>query len=409
MLFFNVKSAEEARKILRRAVPELPTERLPAARAVGRVLARDAVSPIALPEFPRAVVDGYAVRAHDTFGASAGMPAYLRVTGEVLMGRPADAPLGAGEAVRIATGGMLPEGADAVVMVEYTDQPAPDLVEIQRAAAPGEGMVQVGDDLAAGARIAPRGRRLRPQDLGALAGVGITEVEAYALPRVAVIPTGDEIVSPEEEPGRGQVRDINTTALLAAVTQSGGAGRAYPIVPDDPDALRAVVSEALASADLVLIAGGSSVGARDWTLDVLLALPGAELLIHGVAIRPGKPVIVVAAGEKLLVGLPGNPVSALVVFDELVAPYLRRLSGEARELPAGPRLRAILTRSYASDAGKEDYVRVRVTREGEAWRAEPLLGKSTLLMTLVEADGLVTVPQGVEGLEAGTEVEVRLF
>jgi molybdopterin molybdotransferase len=409
MLFFHVKSAAEARALLNRPTPALAVEAVSVAAAAGRVAARDVLSPVDLPEFPRAVVDGYAVRAADTFGASSGLPAYLKLSGEVLMGKASEAPVLPGETIRIATGGMTPQGADAVVMVEYTEAVGDALVEIFRPAAPGEGMVQVGDDLKQGDLLAPRGRRLRPQDIAAFAGAGVLEVEVFRRPHVAVIPTGDEIVPSEQRPGPGRIRDMNTPALSAALAESGCEARPYPIVPDERDALQATVTDALAATDLVLIAGGSSVGARDWTLEVLLSLPGAELLLHGVSIRPGKPVILVAVGEKLLVGLPGNPVSALVVFDQFVRPYLRRLSGEERSLPAGSRVRARLSRSYASDAGKEDYVRVRVLPDGAGFRAEPLLGKSTLIMTLVAADGLVVVPENVEGLEEGEEVEVLLF
>lgn len=409
MQFFHVKSAAEARALFARPAPILSTETLPLDDALGRVLCGPVRSPIDLPEFPRAVVDGYAVRAADTFGASAALPAYVRLAGEIGMGRPALQTLGAGDAFRIATGGMLPEGADAVVMVEQTEVAGADLVEIFRPVAPGEGWVQAGDDLRAGQRLLEAGRRLRAADLGLLAGVGVTAVEVFRRPVAAVIPTGDEIVDPEARPRPGQVRDINTTALSAGLRSAGVCPRPYPIVRDDPEALRAVVAEALDAADLLLMAGGSSVGTRDWTLETLLSFPGAELLLHGVSIRPGKPVILVALGEKLLIGLPGNPLSALVVFEQFVRPYLRRLSGERRRLPDGGRVSARLTRSYSSDPGKEDYLRVRLLEEGDGWRAEPLLGKSTLLMTLVEADGLVTVPEQVEGLEAGEWVDVELL
>ncbi|MFN3649598.1 MAG: gephyrin-like molybdotransferase Glp [Armatimonadota bacterium] len=408
MLFFNVKSAAEARRLLERPVPRLPSETVPLSRAAGRILAAEVRSPIELPEFPRAVVDGYAVRAADTFGASSSLPAYLKLAGEVAMGAAAERPVARGEAIRIATGGMVPEQADAVVMVEYTELVG-ELVEISRAAAPGEGMVCAGDDLRRGDLLLPAGRLLRPQDIGACAGVGVVEVEVFRRPRVAVIPTGDEIVPPEEQPRPGEVRDINTSALCAAVEQAGAVAVPYPIVRDERAELHAAVTDALSNTDCLLVAGGSSVGTRDWTLEVLLGLPGAELLLHGVSIRPGKPVIAVAAGSHLLLGLPGNPVSALIVFDQFVRPYLRRLAGETRPLPSRGSIPARLSRAYASDAGKEDYVRVRLVPENDGWAAEPLLGKSTLMMTLVQADGVVVVPENVEGLEAGETVWVELL
>ncbi len=409
MLFFQVKSAAEARRLLD-PEPRTPgAETVALAQAAGRIVSADVTSPISLPEFRRAVVDGYAVQAADTFGASPGLPAYLQLVGEVLMGQGAATPVGAGQAVKIATGGMLPDGADAVVMVEYTDPVGEGLVEITRPAAPGEQLVEIGDDIQAGAVLVPRGRRLGPAEIGALAGVGILALPVYRRPRVAVVPTGDEIVAPTETPAPGEVRDINTSALCAAVQLHGAEPLPYPIVRDDPGALRTILTDALHQADLVLIAGGSSVGTRDWTLEVLLELPGAELLLHGVSIRPGKPVIGVQLGDRLLVGLPGNPVSALVVFDQFVRPHLRRLTGELSSLPTGSRVQARLTRSYRSDPGKEDYVRVRVSRRADGtYDAEPLLGKSTLLRTLVEADGFLVVPEQVEGLEEGESVEVRV-
>jgi molybdopterin molybdotransferase len=409
MQFFHVKSASEARAVLRRPAPPLSIETVSLVEGTGRVLGRDVVSPVDLPEFPRVVVDGYAVRAADTFGASSSLPAYLKVVGEVLMGRPPPRAVGSGEALKIATGGMVPEGADAVAMVEYTDLVGEDMVEVFRPAAPGEGLVQAGDDLRRGDLLAPRGRRLRAQDIGALAGAGVTQVEVFRRPRVAVIPTGDEIVPADEQPSPGQVRDVNSAALAAALLEAGAEAEAFSIVRDDPEALRAAVAKALVTTDMLLIAGGSSVGTRDWTLEVLLSFPGAELLLHGVSIRPGKPVILVGLEDRLLVGLPGNPVSALIVFERFLRPYLRRLAGEERVLPSGARLSARLTRSYSSDPGKEDYVRVRVTESEEGYLAEPLLGKSTLIMTLVEADGLVVVPENVEGLEAGERVEVHVW
>jgi molybdopterin molybdotransferase len=409
MQFFRVKSAAEARALFQRTAPKMPSETVAVAEGLGRVAATEVRSPIDLPEFRRAVVDGYAVRAADTFGASAALPSYLPLGGEVVMGQAAGIPLVPGRAVRIATGGMLPEGADAVVMVEYTEALPDGIVEVFRPVAPGEGLVETGDDLRAGDLLVPAGRRLRPQDLGALTGVGVTRVEVFRRPRVAVVPTGDEIVEAGAEPQPGQVRDINTTALAAAVRDAGAEPCPFGIVRDDPEALRETVRRCLERSDLLLIAGGSSVGTRDWTLDTLLSFPGSELLLHGVSIRPGKPVIVVAVGDRLMVGLPGNPVSALVVFEQFVRPYLRRLSGERRLLPNEGSLRARLARNYSSDPGKEDYIRVRLTEDGRGWIAEPLLGKSTLMMTLVEADGLVVVPENVEGLEAGEVVEVILF
>jgi molybdopterin molybdotransferase len=435
--FFHVKTPTEARRLLNRETYVPKVETLPLAAARGRVCARPIAAPHDLPEFNRSVVDGYAVRAADTFGASPGLPAYLTVAGEVLMGQETTLDLGPTQAARIATGGMLPEGADAVVMIEYTDSPVEGTVEVTRPAAPGEHVVRRGDDVLAGEPLIPAGRRLRPHDLGALAGLGILTVDVFARPRVALLPTGDEIVPPDAAPGPGQVRDVNTTALAAAVEAAGGIPLPLTIVPDQLDRLRAALAHAIAGSELVLISGGSSVGARDGTLDALLSFPDSELLLHGIAIRPGKPVIAVRIGARLLFGLPGNPVSALVVFDQFVQPHLRRLAGEGVQafrrsgvqddssetpnartperlnafplLPTTPTVEARLATNVASEAGKEDYVRVRLRCDGAGYLAEPVLGKSALIATMVEADGMVIIPEGVEGLEAGVRVPVVLF
>jgi molybdopterin molybdotransferase len=376
---------------------------------VGRVLAEAVTAPEDLPEFDRSVVDGFAVQAADTFGASAGAPAFLEVLGEVVMGQAATQPVSPGGCVRIATGGMLPPGADAVVMVEHTEAVDERLMEVLRPAAPGENVVRRGDDVQAGQPVLPAGHRLRSADLGALAGLGVLEVTVAARPVVALIPTGDEVVDPRERPGPGQVRDVNTTALAAAVRAAGGEPRPFPIVRDDPERLKACVARALAETDLVLLSGGSSVGTRDWTLEVLLSFPGAELLVHGIAIRPGKPVIVVRIGEQWVIGLPGNPVSALVVYDQFVRPLQRRLEGDTRSLPSAGRVPAHLATNLRSDPGKEDYVRVRLCETADGLLAEPVLGKSALIMTLVQADGVVVIPESVEGMEAGDLVEVEVW
>lgn len=415
--FFKVKRPQEVRELVVAAARPLPAETVRIEEALGRVLAADVRSPVDLPAFDRGIVDGYAVRAQDTFGASGGLPAYLTVVGEVQMGEEAHLTVGVGEAVHIATGGMLPAGADAVVMVEQTQVVDETMIEVLRPVAPGENVVRRGDDLSAGEVMLRRGHRLRPQDLGALAGVGILAVEVARRPRVALIPTGDEIIPPDQTPQPGQIRDINTYSLLGLVWEAGGVPWPQPIVPDEAEALRAAVAEVLAESDVVLLSGGSSVGMRDVALDVLLSFPGAELLAHGVAIRPGKPVIVVTIPKreskiedrKIAFGLPGNPTSVMVAFDLFVRPLLHRLLGLEEEPWAQRCVAAKMKTSFASDAGKEDHLRVRLTEEnGERW-AEPVLGKSAFISTMIKAHGTVVVPERVEGLEAGEEVVVRLF
>jgi len=319
------------------------------------------------------------------------------------MGRAPDGPLLPGEAWRIPTGGMLPEGADAVVMVEHTEEAGPDMVAVLRPVAPEENVVRRGDDVRAGEVIFQAGKRLRPQDIGLLAACGVTYVRVFKRPVVGIIGTGDEVVGGEAVPGPGQVRDVNTPALAAAVAESGGVPVVYGIVPDELPALQKTLVKAVAECDLVLLSGGSSVGARDLTLQAIQSLAGAAVLFHGLAVKPGKPTIGAAVEGKAVFGLPGHPVSALVVFEFLVRPLLE--PERSSRVP----LRVRLGRSLRSAPGREDYVRARlVVRDGELV-AEPILGKSGLIATLSRADGLVRLPLDVAGVEAGGMVDVFLM
>jgi molybdopterin molybdotransferase len=332
------------------------------------------------------------------------MPAYLTVVGEVGMGEAPRVRVVQGEAVWIPTGGMLPEGADAVVMVEHTEKLDERTIEVKRAVGPGENLIRPGEDFHAGAVALRRGRRLTPQDLGLLAGIGLTKVPVALPPVVALISTGDEIVPPEVEPGPGQIRDINTYTLSALVRQEGGTPRFCGLIPDDHDALLAALRRAAESSDLLLISGGSSVGPRDLVAQAINALGEPGVLVHGISMKPGKPTILGAAGGKAVVGLPGHPATVMIVFYVFVREMIWRLLG----LEASPPLplRARLARRIASAPGREDYLRVYLERRnGELW-AVPLLGKSGLIATMVKADGLVRIPLEREGVEVGEAVEV---
>ncbi|MBC7339349.1 MAG: molybdopterin molybdotransferase MoeA [Firmicutes bacterium] len=409
-LFFKVVTVEEARRSVlealgwstasrARGVEELAIE-----ECAGRVLAADLVAPEDVPGFPRSTVDGYAVRAQDTYGAGESLPAYLVLAGELRMGEAPEKPLGQGECMAVATGGALPEGADAVVMLEHTETPGDGTVAVMRPVSPGENLVRPGEDIREGQVVLPRGRVLRPPDLGVAAALGYTRLPVYARPRVAIISTGDELVPPGEKPGPGQVRDVNACALAAAVRGEGGIPRLLGIVPDDRDALDRALREGLES-DCVIVSGGSSVGARDLVAGALAELGEPGVLVHGVAVRPGKPVIIAVARGKPVYGLPGHPVSALVTFYLLVRPVIRYLAG-ADPFPVEPTVRARLGRNLASRAGVEEYVRVSLTREGAQLVAHPVLGKSGLISTLARAWGLVRIPAEATGLAEGEEVEV---
>jgi len=382
-----------------------PAEPVPVASALHRVPAVPVTAPHALPGFARSTVDGYAVRAADTYGASEGLPGYLQVTGAVLMGAEPAITVGAGTAVGMPTGGVLPPGADAVVMVEYTQQVMPGTIEVVRPVAPGEGVVRADEDAAQGAELVPAGRPLRAQDLAMLAAAGVTAVSVHARPRVTVFSTGDEVVPPEVATLRpGQVRDATAVALSAMVAQAGGEPVQGGIVPDDPQALETALRAGLRGSDLIVISAGSSVGVRDETAGVVGRLGPPGIWCHGLAIRPGKPTLLAECEGIPVIGLPGNPRSALVVFRLLGVPLVQ-LVGGCTMPPPEPSARARLARGLPSAAGRLDVVQVRV-RDGVA---TPVFGPSALLSVLTAADGYVIIPEEANGLDAGTDVDVTIY
>ena len=374
-------------------------------RALGRVPAEPVLAPTALPGFARSTVDGYAVRAADTYGASEGLPSYLDVTGAVAMGAAPTVEVAQGTAVTMPTGGVLPSGADAVVMVEHTQEAMAQTIEVLRPVAPGEGSVRADEDVAAGGELVPAGRPLRAQDLGMLAAAGVTTLSARARPRVAIVSTGDEVVPPQTpELARGQVRDASSVALGAMVVEAGGAPDPRGIVADDHDQLSVALGAALADSDVVVVSAGSSVGARDETAAVVAGLGEPGIWCHGLALRPGKPTLLADCGGVPVIGLPGNPRSALVVFRLVGIPLVRRVGG-CTQPPPEPVVHARLARDVASAAGRLDIVQVRL-RDGIA---TPLFGASALLSILTAADGYLEVPEPATGVDAGSEVRVTLY
>lgn len=406
-LFQVLAPGEALHRLLQHLKAGLPSEDIPVQEALGRILAADIFSPIELPAFPRSNMDGYAVRAQDTFGATDGLPAYLKVGGEVPMGEAPRTSVRPGEGVRIPTGAMIPEGADAVVMVEHTQEVDPSTIEVTRPVAPGENVVRGGEDVTRGERLLSKGHCLRPQDVGGLLGVGILTVSVVRRPRVVIIATGDEVVPPPVEPGLGQVRDINTYTIATLVLQAGGIPQPLGIVRDDYDALRKAAESGITRGDALIISAGSSVSTRDMTAGVIGTLGRPGVLVHGVALKPGKPTILAVCGDKPVFGLPGNPVSTFVTFDLFVRPALYHLAGSAP--PERATVRARLTKNVASAFGREDYVPVRLLEQGDEVLAEPVYGKSNLIYTLVRAHGLITIPLNVGGLSADQTVEVRRF
>ena len=408
-MFFQLKTVEEILSIVEGLDP-LPEETIALEEALGRVAAYDVTSDEDLPGFSRASMDGMAVRARDTFGSTESLPALLEIVGDVIMGEVPNVTVGPGQAVRIPTGGMVPPGADAVVMIEYCHLLDDRTVEVARAVSPLENVIQPDDDVRKGAAVLPGGRRLRPQDLGVLAGLGCTRVPVVRRPNIAILSTGDEIVPVNQSPRLGQVRDINSHTLAAFCRAFGAIPRTLGLAPDQYEPLRAQVEQGLSDSDSVWISGGSSVGTRDLTIQVMESFPGMEILAHGVSISPGKPTIIARKGTRTVWGLPGHASSALVVAEVLLAPFLRRLSGETTpHLPGPVSVQAELARNIASAPGRDDYVRVRLRQKNGRLLADPLFGKSGLISPLVDADGLVCVDRFTEGLYQGDSVTVNLL
>jgi molybdopterin molybdotransferase len=406
---FNVRTPPDAlRLLLGELRASIDGEEVATREALDRVLAQDVCSPADLPAFRRSTMDGFAVRAADTFGASEGLPAYLELVDEVLMGQPARRPLGQGECARIATGGMLPDDADAVVMVEQTQEVGATTIEALRPVAPGENVVQVGEDVRTGDPILPRGHVLRPQDLGGLVALGLTRVTCARRLRVGILSGGDELVDPEQTPGAGQIRDINSYTLASLIRRVGHTPALLGVVPDEYDVLEQAARAALADNDVLILSAGSSVSARDMTAQVVDSLGAPGVLVHGVSLKPGKPTILAVCDGKAVFGLPGNPVSCMVTYDLFVAPTLAYLSGTAASVRRT--VSARLTRNIASATGREDYVQVRLEpRPDGTLDAVPVFGKSNLIFTLIRADGMLKIPLDAGGLTAGSPVEVVLF
>lgn len=382
--------------------PIAAREDVPLARALGRVLMADVVSAEDLPAWPRATVDGYAVQAKSVRGAAPTRPTYVKLVGEVAMGQAASVTVGAGECVRIATGGMLPAGADAVVMVEHTDLLDPGTVEIGRGASEWEGVNRAGEDFRRGQTLLAAGTRLRPQEIAVLAAAGVASVPCARRLTAGLISTGDELVPAHATPAPGQVRDVNTPALAACLERAGLEAVTIGLYPDDRAQLAAALERALVH-DVVLISGGSSVGAADHTFDLLSALGEPGVFVHGLAIKPGKPTLLAKARGKAVFGLPGHPASSLVIFTAVVAPCLERLTGlRARGRTAWARL----TRPVRSGPGKDEYVKVRLVPGAEGLDAEPIFGQSGNVLALAQADGLVRIPLASEGISEGELVEV---
>ena len=399
-----VKTPEEVLALIKEEFSPLGQgETVSLSAAMGRILAEDIAAGEYVPDFDRSTVDGFAVRARDTFGCTDAIPAILPLQQTVQMGQGAGFPLNAEACVAVPTGGAVPKGADSVVMLEYTEDYGDGTIGISRPVAPGENMIFRGDDVFPGKVILQKGRVLSSADIGALAAIGRVRVPVVKKLTVGVISTGDELVPPEVQPCPGQIRDVNSPMLEAMLTAFGCHVINYGIVIDDEALLTQKVRQAAAECDAVLLSGGSSVGVKDAACRIIESM--GRLLLHGIAIKPGKPTILGKAGPKPLVGLPGHPVAAYFITKLFVLPLLGRLSG--RDMTAYT-VTAKVTQSISANHGRAQYHCCRLTpRDGEVW-AEPIRGKSGLITTLAGADGYFCIDRDCEGLPKNAEIQVTV-
>ena len=418
--FLTLLPPDDARTLLLSHLSQLKidSESIAVISSLGRFTASDIFAPHPLPDFPRTTVDGYAVRAKDTFGASDSLPAYLTLIGEVPMGDSPSFEISTGQCALIHTGGMLPKGADAVVMLEYSQHivgagsPRPE-IEIFKSVADGENLIRIGEDVAQGQLVIPKGTLIRPAEIGGLMALGFTSIQAAKKPRVGLLSTGDEVIDPSQTPRYGQVRDINSYTLGALVEKTGGEAIRYGIFSDSFQVLQEAAAKALSECDVIIITAGSSASTRDMTAEVIRTLGEPGVLVHGINTRPGKPTILGVCNGKAVIGLPGNPVSALVNGYLFVVPVIEKLLGALPKPKAT--VQAKLTVNLPSQAGREDWWPAKLLPsplgrgQGEGLFAEPIFGKSNLIFTLASADGLLRIHPDATGLSAGEMVEVVLI
>jgi molybdopterin molybdotransferase len=399
--FLKVLTYQNARQLIIDHFPSREIEFLPLEMCNHRVLALDMTSPEDIPSFNRSTVDGYAVRAEDTFGSSESLQGMMDCINEVRMGEESLFEIGNGQCAWIPTGGMLPIGSNAAVMVEYTEKLGLDTILVSRPVAPGENVMLKGEDVSRGKTIFCSGRVLKAQEIGLLASLGIDQVPVFRPYHIGILSTGDEIIPIDQVPVTGQVRDVNSYSIAAALESCGAIPRRYSLVEDDFVALQKAVDTALKENDVLIMSGGSSVGVADYSVEVMLSFPDSEMLFHGIAVKPGKPTIGVRVGEKLIIGLPGHPVSALMVFYILCAPVISPASVGQVD--------AVITVNIASQPGRDDFIPVQLLEEDAGWQAKPLLGKSGLMSIIAQADGYVHIPYEKQGIKVGDKVKVNLF
>ncbi len=374
--------------------------------AMGRVAFEDVFSSYDIPDFNRSTVDGYAVVSKDTFGAGESLPAFLNIIGKVDMGEAAALKVSSGNCVYVPTGGMIPEGADGMLMIEYAELVDESMLAAQSPVAPGENIIFIGDDVRRGERILSKGKIIRSRDIGVLCAAGISRVRVSKRPRVSIISTGDEIVDPFGPVKKGQVRDINTFTLSAMVQELGGQVTGSIVVKDDYNLIRDTIDEASKHCDIVVISGGSSVGLKDNTEKVIDSFGEPGVFVHGVAVKPGKPTIIGRVRNAAVFGLPGHPVSAVIIFKVFVEHFIDRMLGKSKESYF---ITAVCGANIHSSPGKETYQMVELIEDEKGFTAKPIHAKSSAISQLSKAQGVIRIPLKEEGIKRGETVRVELF
>jgi molybdenum cofactor synthesis domain len=405
---FNVVTIDETKSIIDRNFScTLSREKIKLEDSLGRITSADVGSREDVPGFKRSTVDGYAVCSRDVFGASESMESILNIKGEVLMGQAPPCSIDyPGECLYVPTGGMLPGGADSVVMIEYTQKLDDITVLVNKPTSPGENVIEKGEDISTGDVVIKKGTRLRPYEIGVLSSLGFGEVEVYRKPRVGIISTGDEIVSCSEVPGPGQVRDINTYLLYSLIVEDGGVPACYGLIRDDYNSLKAAVDKAVSECDIVLLSGGSSVGKKDQTLNVINSIENSQVLVHGISVKPGKPTIIAKAGDRIVFGLPGHPLACAVIYKAVVKYYMDRIRDFHQFVYP---VRCTFAINYHKAKGREEYLPVTLNRDGDFVKAVPVFGKSGLITGFSRAWGYIRIERNLEGLREGQMVDVFKF
>lgn len=406
----NVVTVEEAKRIISNNFKfSIGSEKVNISESTGRIIYEDIKAKENVPSFRRSTVDGYAVHSRDVFGASESMQSIMNLKGEVLMGRvpPCSIDL-PGDCLYVPTGGMLPEGADSVVMIEYTEKLDDNTVLINRPVSPGENVIQAGEDISTGETVIKKGTKLRPYEIGVLSSLGVSKVAVSRKVRVGIISTGDEITGLHEVPGPGQVRDINTYMLYSSIIQDGGEPVNYGVIRDDYEALKSTVAKAVEECDVILISGGSSVGKKDQTLNVIDSMGPPGVLIHGISVKPGKPTIIgkAKAGEKIIFGLPGHPLACAVIYKVIVRHYIDMVTG-FNEISYPIQCRFSI--NYHKSKGREEYLPVSLEHNNGEIAAVPVFGKSGLITGFSRAWGYIRIDRNVEGIREGQIVYAHKF